>query len=206
MEDIKAVSKKTLQDLESLKRAGILKGFYLGGGTGLAFLLGHRESHDLDFFCRAKFNERLLSEKLRKAGKFSLEKKEDGTLRGKFSNTLVSFFHYPYPFLEKPMRKSGTAVASFRDIACMKIDAIASRGTKRDFIDVYMIMKMTGLTLPALFKDFSKKYVSLHYNLMHIKKSLVYFADAEGDPMPKMVKLLSWPEVKKFFIAEARRL
>lgn len=201
-----AIHRKTLGDLGILVQAGILKNFYLAGGTGLAFLLRHRESHDLDFFSRTPFNERLLLERLRRRGTFSLEKREPGTVQGYFGNTRVSFFHYPYPLLKKPAKKSGVQVASILDIACMKIDAVSSRGTKRDFIDVYTIIQHTGITLAKLLSAFSKKYAALNYNLMHVKKSLVYFAEAEKDPMPKMVKPAHWKDIKKFFIREVKKL
>jgi hypothetical protein len=83
----------------------------------------------------------------------------------------------------------------------MKIDAIASRGTKRDFIDIYFVVKESR-PLKEIFKKFSEKYVSLRYNLVHIKKSLVYFSDAENDPSPSMLKPVDWLEVKKFFEKE----
>ena len=206
MEQIKAVSEKTLEDLEILKKAEILREFYLGGGTGLAFLLNHRESRDLDFFSEKEFNESRLIERLSQVGKFSLEKKEKGTIRGYFKSTALSFFYYPYPLIKAPAIVNGISVASFTDIGCMKIDAIASRGTKRDFIDVYVILQKTKISFSRLIRAFSKKYASLGYNLIHIKKSLVYFNDAEEDPMPKMIAPVKWETVKDFFIAEIKKL
>ncbi len=97
------------------------------------------------------------------------------------------------------------AIADIRDIACMKLDALASRGTKRDFVDIYCIAQ-TGLTLPEMIALFEKKYAELNYNLLHLKKSLVFFDDAEHDPMPRMIKEIAWREVKKFFQEETKKL
>ena len=201
-----AVSKETRDDLEVLVGAGITGDFYLAGGTGLAFLLDHRASHDLDFFCESVFGEDMLTTHLMRAGDFVLEKKEEGTIRGRFINTLVSFFHYPYPLLEEPRIVSGIAIADIADIAVMKLDALASRGAKRDFIDLYIILHQDGVSLKELLTLFSKKYQALNYNLMHITKSLVYFADAEHDPMPMMKTPIEWERVKEFFVAEVRRI
>lgn len=203
---IEAVNRKTREDLEILRNKRILRGFYLAGGTGLALLLNHRESRDLDFFRPTAFDERQLVERLRRAGSFSLEKRETGTVRGRFRNTLVSFFYYPYRLLQKPKTIAGVSVASLRDIACMKLDAISSRGTRRDFIDVYTIIKKGGLSVSSLLKSFSRKYAPLRYNLMHVKKSLVYFADADEDPMPKMLTPADWKDIKRFFVAEMKQL
>jgi len=40
--------------------------------------------------------------------------------------------------------------------------------------------------------------------MIHILKSLIYFDDAEKDPLPRMIKPISWDEVKEFFIKEIR--
>jgi hypothetical protein len=86
----------------------------------------------------------------------------------------------------------------------MKLDALSSRGTKRDLVDLYCIAKQ--LPLPEMLALFQKKYASVHYNLLHIKKSLVYFDDAEGDPLPDMRVPVQWSEVKEFFKREAVHL
>lgn len=111
MEEFPAVSKQTKEDLEVLKSVSLIEGFYLAGGTGLAFLINHRESHDLDFFQEASFNSDQLVSSISQAGLFSLEKKEDETIRGVFNKTVLSFFHYPYPLLEKFENVSGVNIA-----------------------------------------------------------------------------------------------
>ncbi len=84
-----------------------------------------------------------------------------------------------------------------RDIACMKISAIASRGTNRDFIGLYLTARQFGLT--ELFGLFQRKFVQADYSKTHILKSLVFFDDAEKDPMPHMLVPLDWDTVKIFF-------
>lgn len=200
------INPATLRDLEVLVGRGITDGFYLAGGTGLATHLGHRESHDLDFFSETPFNEDSLIKRLVDVGPFALEKKESGTVRGTFHDTLVSFFHYPYPLLAEAVPAFGVPVALVQDIACMKLDALASRGAKRDFVDIYMIIQKAEFSLPRLFELFEKKYTGIHYNLMHIKKGLVYFADAEREPMPLMSDPVAWETVKEFFLTESRKL
>jgi hypothetical protein len=44
------------------------------------------------------------------------------------------------------------------------------------------------------------------YNEYHLLKSLVYFEDAEAEPMPRMLRDVSWDEVKNTIIAEVRRI
>lgn len=96
-------------------------------------------------------------------------------------------------------------IADIRDIAAMKINAMASRGLKRDFIDLYFICK-AGYKLTDLFKFYHKKYGKLSSNLMHIKKSLVFFDDADPDETPRMLKKIKWEEIKKYFVAEIKNI
>lgn len=200
------ISKQARKDLEILVSSGLLKNFYLAGGTGLALHLGHRESVDLDFFSQDKFDENRYLENIPTLGSFELQNKETHTLTGRFNNTLLTLLHYGYPLLEKTTRWEGIEIGSVIDIACMKLDAAATRGSKKDFIDIYFILKNGGHTFADLFSAFSRKYAEVNYNLMHIKKSLVYFANAESDPMPLMHIPTDWNAVKKFFESEVLKI
>ncbi len=183
----------------------LIKNFYLAGGTALALQIGHRISQDLDFFTAEDFDESILIQKMPEVGDFQLEKKSEQTAIGILNGTKVSFIGYKYPILSPLKNISGVNVADIIDIACMKIDTISSRGAKRDFIDVYFIAKEI-IPLKEIFGFFEKKYATINYNMMHIKKSLVFFDDAESDPMPQMLKPADWEEIKSFFKKEAVNL
>lgn len=195
----------TKQTFESLKNQDFLGQFYLAGGTALALHLGHRLSADLDFFSKENFNEQILLQDLLEIGKFQLEEKSKQTITGILNNTKVSFLGYNYPLLNPLEKISDVNIASIADIACMKIDTISSRGAKRDFVDIYFIAKEI-IPLREIMFLFQKKYAPLNYNMMHIKKSLVYFDDAESDPMPNMLKPANWQEIKSFFQNEIKRI
>jgi hypothetical protein len=81
----------------------------------------------------------------------------------------------------------------------MKIRAISSRGTRRDLVDLYDLALKQGLE--TLLAAFERKFANTRFNLVPVLKSLVYFSDAEKDPMPDMVALISWNEVTQFFPA-----
>ena len=86
----------------------------------------------------------------------------------------------------------------------MKISAIASRGTKRDFVDLYASAQQFGLG--SLLQFFELKYAQTRYNKLHILKSLTFFEDAEKDPMPYMFIPIDWQQVKEFFVRQTSRL
>jgi hypothetical protein len=195
----------TIEQLfRDLRQVPLLAPFYLAGGTGLALHLGHRRSVDLDFFLAEHFNEDSLIQKLQHLKGFALVSKESATIHATVRETKVSFITYEYPLLFPFQSFLGTKVADPREIGCMKISAIASRGTKRDFIDLYAVSQQFGLE--HCLDWFERKFLQTNYSKIHVLKSLSFFDDAEKDPMPHMLVSLSWAEVKRFFQREAPRL
>jgi predicted nucleotidyltransferase component of viral defense system len=172
--------------------------FFLAGGTALALRLGHRISVDLDFFTTNPFEESALVEKLASLGNLEVFQKSTQSMTGSLNEVKCSFLRYGYPLLRGCTEFHGIRIASIEDIACMKLDALSSRGTKRDFVDVFMIARQ--IPLPEMISLFERKYASVHFNLLHLKKSLVYFDDAESDVMPQMLEPVTWDQVKQFFL------
>ena len=199
------ISRQTKQSLEVIGSLPLSKQFYLAGGTALALQIGHRTSLDLDFFTVKKFSENRCIHTLSQKNKFTLIQKDWQTIHGKFNSTRVSFIHYPYKLLYKTSIFCNAQLADIRDIACMKLDAVATRGSKKDFIDLYVILRQL-YALEKVLLIFQKKYKQVDYNIVHVLKSLVYFVDADKDPMPNMFIDLSWEEVKQFLKKETRRV
>lgn len=194
----------TAETLRVLRLSQLAERFYLAGGTGLALQFGHRLSLDLDFFAEEHFDEERLLERMQVLGGFALAAIAPYTLHATIAETKVSFLGYAYPILFPPGNFDGVAVADLRDIACMKLSAIASRGTRRDFIDLYFCARKFGLS--ELIQLFAKKYAKIQTSRTHLLKSLVYFADAEKEPMPRMLVPLDWQEVTQFFNRESLRV
>lgn len=200
----KSIDEKTKRVLEKIKKKEFLKNFYLAGGTALAIQLGHRKSIDLDFFSQKSFPIFRMEKELSLIGKYVLEKKDEDTLDGSLDNIKISFFRYDYKQLHPFVEFEGIKIADERDIACMKIDAISSRGSKKDFIDLYFLLEKYNLSELIIF--FEQKYSDIKFNKMHIFKSLIYFDDAEDEPMPIMIKEVKWEEVKNKIIEEVGKL
>ena len=78
----------------------------------------------------------------------------------------------------------------------MKLSAIALRGSQKDFVDLhYLITHIRPL------EDYLQFYMKKYKNrdMGHVVRSLVYFADAEGEPALKMIKPLIWQDLKSDF-------
>jgi Nucleotidyl transferase AbiEii toxin, Type IV TA system len=192
------IAESALAAVGIVRQSTALKGFYLAGGTACAIQLGHRISVDLDFFQVAQFHADELSQQLALEGiTLAAEEVSPGTVKGQLAGTAVSFFHYPYPLLSTPIEWEGIRLASLIDIGLMKITAIASRGAKKDFVDLYYILQHLGS--PNVFARFSEKYPIERLDPYHYLRSLTYFEDAETEPDPRMLVLWNWEETKDYF-------
>lgn len=180
--------------LDKLAGKPILNDFYLSGGTALALHFGHRESEDLDFFSEADFDPAKVQVDLEKITTLSGIEHDPGTLNCYADGVKLQFLHYPYNLLSAPLVWRQIQVSSVADIACTKLLTIGSRGSKKDFIDLYFILK--EYSLKKLFSLLSEKYPKTNYNQLHILKSLVYFDDAENQGMPRMHVDVVWSNIK----------
>jgi len=195
----------TLRAIQLISGFTEIKQAYLAGGTALALQIGHRISVDLDFFTVHEFNETGTSAKLETLPDYVQEGTAKWTVWGKISQTKFSMFFYKYPLLEATVPFEGLQLAGLSDIAAMKIHAIESRGTRRDFVDVYFLSK--EYTLEEMLGFYQKKYAVLEDHLYSILRSLDYFEDAEQEKqMPQMLTELDWQEVKEYFRKETKKL
>lgn len=188
------INAKTKRILETIDRIKEIENFYLAGGTALALQLGHRKSIDLDWFSQKEFDVGILKKDLSSFGALKIDSEDKQTLNCQLDDIKISFFVYSYKILFPLIDFNKIKLADERDIACMKIDTISSRSAKKDFIDLYFLLEK--YRLEELLGLFDKKYAGIEYNRFHLLKSLTYFDDAESEPMPEMLKEISWEEIK----------
>lgn len=183
-------------------------GFYLAGGTGLALQLGHRVSNDLDFFSQRPFDPEAVLRTLARILPARVLEASPGTLHIIGDEKVkVSLLFYPYKVVFPFVRFKNCPLADYRDIAAMKLIALGQRGTKRDFLDLFFVLRRE-MTLRELKEIVAQKYTAIRYNWPHLVRSLGYFADAEEDPMPVLMAAgveremtqEEWREVKRFFL------
>ena len=200
-----ALSADTKSNLAAIGQTPLARQFYLAGGSAVALHLGHRFSNDLDFFSQERFNIDIVLLTLKSMGRVEVFQAKADTFNGLLNDFRISFFIYPYPILEPFREYAGAQIASLEDLAAMKIDAISRRGTKRDFIDLYVICQRQ-MSLDLALDLYFQKFVDYKISLVHVLKSLFYFSDADQDEMPNMIDPISWLEIKSFFEREGHVL
>jgi hypothetical protein len=190
--------------LHGLGQLKALTGFYLAGGTALALQLGHRKSVDLDLFREEEWSVEVATTALAELGGVEVERVEQGTLWARVEGVRVSLFHYPYRLVGELVSSPwGLPLASLLDIACMKLVAVSQRGSRKDFVDLYLLAR-AGVAPKDALVALAEKTAGITFNPVHIARSLAYFVDAEAEPDPAMLSPYDWPEIRRFFLSEAR--
>ncbi|MBN1462392.1 MAG: nucleotidyl transferase AbiEii/AbiGii toxin family protein [Paludibacteraceae bacterium] len=182
-------------------------GSYLAGGTALAMWINHRNSYDLDVYSTVEFDIEEMKQKFTKeiVDYFPISTSWQ-TVHGKSQDTEISLFYYQYDLLKDATEFLNFRIASVEDIAAMKLEAIAGRGLKRDFYDLYKIMVEKEWSLKKLIELNDRKYKREGSFTPHILRSLVYFNDAESMPERATEVDKEWHNVKQYFIREVSSL
>lgn len=201
----KVIGTKGWALVRSLVRAGLTKGWTLAGGTGLALQFGHRLSYDLDFFATRSFDGVRLADGLAAVAEVAVLGRSAGTLHVALAGTRVSFLKLQRPLLFPGTAYRGIVVADPRDISVMKVLAIGGRGSRKDFVDLHFFIRSGG-SLESVFGWIRRRFRGIDFNEYHLLRSLAYFDDAEGEPMPRMLRRATWAEIKRTITAEVKRL
>ena len=170
----------------------LLKDMRLVGGTSLALQYGHRRSVDLDFFGHTTEDIDELTSMMRGC---TTEVSGNCTKRIKayyLNNIKVDVVNYDYQWIDEPVVSDGLRLASPKDIAAMKINAVMGRGTKKDFVDVFFLLR--HFSFDEIMQFYMQKYPEgSEYRAL---LSMTYFADADPQPMPYMFQQVDWETIK----------
>lgn len=190
----KTIDTETLGVLKKIQQIEELSDVRLVGETALALQIGHRKSVDIDLFGTITADNIAVSQKLKKIGKLITIQNSKNINIYLINNIKLDIVNYPYHWLEKEISEDDLLLASIKDIVAMKISAITGRGKKKDFIDLYFLLKRW--TLKEILDFYVQKYDDA--SVFMAIKSLAYFEDAEEDQQPEMIKPAEWNEVKNY--------
>jgi len=181
----------------------IIDPFFLVGGTALALQLGHRVSVDLDLFTPQSFDKQELLESLIARFDVSIESEGGSMIITYIDAIKVDFVKMGYPILFPSLNIEGIRMLDIRDIAPMKLKAIAQRGSKKDFYDIYFLMHR--MPLENMIQLFQEKFIQ--HEIFHIVKSLTYFSDAEQSADPVVFdQTVTWSKVKSVVRETVKKL
>ena len=190
----KTIQPDTLELLKTLMRLPILSDTRLVGGTALALQYGHRRSVDLDFFGHTTENVDELTEAIREeVGHIQTLSATKRIKVYNIQNVKVDIVNYDYPWIDDAVIEGDIRMASPKDIAAMKVNAVIGRGTKKAFIDIFFLLQ--HYTFDELLQFYKKKYPD--GSEFRALLSMAYFADADLQAMPYMYENIEWSDIKQ---------
>ena len=173
-----------------------LADFYLVGGTALALQIGHRKSIDIDPFCDSAHDQEKIVHALPTP---KVEFARSSVFLGVTVNGVkCDFVKFLFPRIEPLLVVEGVRMAQSIEISAMKLWAITQRGSKKDFIDLYFLLKQ--FSFEEMFEFFKRKFPSIEPFM--VLRSLTWFGDAEEDLDPFMLEPITWEDMKQGLIAE----
>lgn len=187
-----AVTNELLTLIRELMADNSLSFFNLVGGTALSLLLGHRRSMDIDLFSNRSFNAANVADYL--AHKYELDQYsvEENSVSGFVRGIRIDLISHRYRMIDSVEQINGIRIMGIKDLTAMKLNAIANRGSKKDFWDCAKLLEHYSLDEQLAW--YSEKYPQA--NLWQVQKSLCYFEDAENDPDPETLDRQTWGGVK----------
>jgi predicted nucleotidyltransferase component of viral defense system len=190
------VEPRTLSLLKDLMALSSLQSFSLVGGTALALRYGHRSSVDLDLFYHEKFDQTSIENELIHEFGSEFEYESGHKKFGIFCNIQkikVDIVYFPHPPITELVIDENIRMYSSADISAMKIQAILGRAQKKDFWDLYELLK--HYPLQQLMDWHKQKYPS-QMLAISIPNAITYFVDADESETPVSFKGQTWEQVK----------
>lgn len=192
-----------LELLKQIMNEELFRDYYLVGGTSLSLQIGHRNSINIDLFGNCEINQNQFVEKLKEFGEVIVNQSSKNIFISEVNGIKVDFVNYKYPLLSNPIIVDEIRMLSKIDIAAMKLNAIAGRGSKKGFIDLCFLLN--EFTLKEIIAFYIQKYSD--GSEFMVQKSLTYFEDADDQLNPKMLhKSFNWETCKQKIIEEVLKL
>jgi len=178
-------------------REPAFSGLRLAGGTALALQLGHRKSVDIDLFGKVEFESADVQHLFSGYRQVAPLKRSANINIFVLDGVKVDFVNYAYPWLEPMIEYNKIRLAGVPDIAAMKLAAITGRGSRKDFVDLFFLLK--EYTLASLLEFYQAKFPD--GSIFLVLKSLTWFDDAETDAdvmlQPAYKASVDWNLVKQ---------
>ena len=193
------VTPQCLAYLKRLMGISDLNHFYLVGGTALSLRYGHRLSEDIDLFSDKDFDNKEL-EKLIRFYFADIESTNfHHTAFGIYchlDDIKVDFMKWGEAWIGQYETEDNIRIASDEDIFPMKLQAAMTRGAKKDFFDLVLLIDKYSLSKGI---DWYRKKYPYNDDIIPLK-SLTDFERAEEQTTPILLTSKNWETCKSIII------
>ena len=183
--------------LNKLMKIPEFTNFRLVGGTGLSLQLGHRKSIDIDLFSDIEFNINNYKFFTRKIfPKSEIRTSPFGItfyLATPDKKQLKIDIMETENFIRPIQNIDNIRFAHIEDIAAMKLEAITTRNTKKDFYDIAELLEK--YSFEQLLNFYSEKYP--YNDIKEVLENITFFSeDCENEFEPDILNNKDWISVK----------
>lgn len=201
LEALKLEQKKIFSEIKHFPQ------FYLVGGTALALQIGHRISIDFDLFSKNNIPYALLKKVRRvfKGMKIEIVVNHSEQLSVIIEKTKIDFVKYNFPLVLKLIEFKDVEILPVAEIATMKAFALNYRGTLKDYIDLYFILKGKYTTLKEIEKIGEKKYKN-EFNFRLFLEQMLYLEGIKKEKIEFLKEEVSKEQIKDFFKEEIKKV
>jgi hypothetical protein len=105
----------------------------------------------------------------------------------------IDFIAYPYQSLYPIQTIQWIRLASIPDIITMKLNAVSTRWSKKDFRDIASLLPQYNLA--TMIEYFTSRHPKV--NLLHIIRSLYYYDDADQELDPHSLTTHTRSDIKQ---------
>lgn len=181
--------------------------FYLAGGTALALQIKHRISVDFDLFSGKEIPVNLL-DKTKKifSGKTMVVSVNNPDELTVFVDEIkITFLKYPFRVLFSFVDYEGIKLLGVKELAAVKAYTIGRRGSYKDYVDLYFILKKEYSSLAEIMEIAEKKYKG-EFNSRLFLEQLIYFEDIKDTAVVFLKESIARNMLEEFFKEEIRKI
>lgn len=193
--------------LEEMMNESLFDSFRLVGGTALSLQLGHRKSIDIDLFTAKNYGSidfELIDKFLKRQFEF-VTTNHTGPIGmgityyiGHSANEEIKLdLYYTESFIRDTVKTYNIRMASVEDIIGMKLDIMGRTGRKKDFWDLHEIHE--NYSIDKMISLYKEKF-PYSFSEDEIRKGLLNFSEADGEPDPICLLNKHWELIKLDFV------
>jgi hypothetical protein len=188
-----------------IARVGAFEGFYLAGGTALALQIGHRLSVDFDLFSPEEISSTLLAKAKRifQGNSVTASVNDPGELTVFVNGVKITFLCYPYPVVRDLISENGLSLLSIQEIAATKAYTIGRRGSYKDYVDLYVILRERYASLEDIISIAEQKY-GADFNGRLFLEQLIYLENIQDTEILFLKGSMTKDQVAEYFDQEIR--
>ena len=181
--------------------------FYLAGGTALALQIGHRVSVDFDLFSQGIIPRSLLAKTKTVFDGLTVQPiiNNIDELTVLVGSVKVTFLSYPFPLIEPLINMGTLPMLSIPEIAATKAYSIGRRGTYKDYVDLYFILKAKHTSLDRIIDIAAEKF-GIDFNSRLFAEQLLFMDDIGDYKIEFLGTPVSQADVRAFFESELRSI